>query len=65
MKGMSTKKMKYLVEFNVHGISSKLNFIKYTILEESKIRIKNKAKFIVCFLPWNCRNNLQSYQIFN
>ncbi len=49
MKGMSTKKNEIFGKFNVHGISSKLSFIKYTILEESKIRIKNKQNLLFVF----------------
>ncbi len=50
MKGMSTKKNEIFGKFNIYGISSRLNFIKYTILEESKIRFKNKQNllFIIC-----------------
>ena len=49
MKGMSTKKNEIFGKFNVHGISSKLSFIKYTILDESKIRIKNKQNLLFVF----------------
>lgn len=50
MRGISTKKSEIFGKFAVDGISSKLNYFKYSILEEAKIRHKNSQNIIYIFL---------------
>ena len=50
MLGMATPKKYIFGKFDIYGISSKLSFLKYTIIEESKIRIKNKQNLIFILL---------------
>ena len=44
------KKSEIFGKFAVDGISSKLNYFKYSILEEAKIRHKNSQNIIYIFL---------------
>jgi glycosyltransferase involved in cell wall biosynthesis len=46
MRGTATKKNEVFGKFAIDGISSKLEYFKYTILEEAKIRFKNSQNII-------------------
>ena len=51
LKGLATKKTEIFGKFNIDGISSKLNYFRYTVLEEAKIRHKNSQNiFFIFFL---------------
>ena len=49
MLGKCTKKNEIFGKFAVDGISSRLDYFKYTIMEEAKIRVKNSQNIIYVF----------------
>jgi len=50
MLGIATKKAEVFGKFAIDGISSRLNYFKYTVLEEAKIRYKNSQNIFYIFL---------------